>query len=241
MSFRKLPLALAALAAGNLLAFAAHAGVFSVSPVRIYMAPRDRAVAVTVVNEGDTELVIQADINTWSQKPDGTDELVLTEDLVLAPPILKLAPRARQVVRLALLKPADAANQTTYRLILREVPEAAPPKEGVRVPIALALSMPVFITPPGAKPDVNCQFKRVDAKSMDAICANTGNAYTQIRTVTLSRAGAPVAKFEGGQYVLPGARQTIRISAPDAIPQGTAQAQVEFDSGKPLAIEVSLP
>src|SRR5665647_2543281 len=68
---------------------AAHAGVFSVTPVRLYMTPRDRAIAVTLTNEGDSAVVLQADINSWSQKPDGTDELVLTEDLILAPPIIK--------------------------------------------------------------------------------------------------------------------------------------------------------
>ena len=63
------------------------------------------AVAITLTNEGDTEVALQADLYSWAQKPDGTDDLVLTEDLVVAPPIIKLAPRARQVVRLARLTP----------------------------------------------------------------------------------------------------------------------------------------
>lgn len=62
------------------------AGPFSVTPVRIYMAPKDKAVAVTITNEGDDELVMQADVYTWKQKPDGEDELVLTEDMLLSPP-----------------------------------------------------------------------------------------------------------------------------------------------------------
>ena len=37
----------------------AWAGAFTVTPVRIYMTPRDRAVALTVINEGDAELVLQ--------------------------------------------------------------------------------------------------------------------------------------------------------------------------------------
>ena len=60
------------------------AGVFSVTPVRIFMTPHDRAIAVTVTNEGDDELVMQADIYTWKQKADGTDDLQLSEDLILA-------------------------------------------------------------------------------------------------------------------------------------------------------------
>ena len=74
----------------------AFAGMFSVSPVRLFMQPRERAIAVTVTNESDEELVMQADVYLWKQKDGGEDELVLTEDMILNPPILKLAPRAKQ-------------------------------------------------------------------------------------------------------------------------------------------------
>ena len=80
------PAVLAALLAGTV--GTALAGAFTVTPVRIYMTPRDRAVALTITNEGDSELVIQADINVWSQDGQGRDRLELTEDLILAPPIV---------------------------------------------------------------------------------------------------------------------------------------------------------
>src|SRR5436305_14384118 len=111
----------------------AIAGVFSVSPVRIFMSPRDRAIAVTVTNEGDDELVMQADVYTWSQKPTGEDDLALSEDLILSPPILKLAPHSRQVVRLAMLTPPAGRSQSTYRLIMREIPEARQTPKAVQL------------------------------------------------------------------------------------------------------------
>src|SRR5689334_12010316 len=92
-------------AASGLLAPPAEAGIFSVSPVRIFMESRERATGVTVVNEGTEPLVMQAEIFQWKQKADGTDDLVPTQDLVLAPPILRLAAGERQVVRLANLRP----------------------------------------------------------------------------------------------------------------------------------------
>jgi fimbrial chaperone protein len=79
-------------------------GVFTVTPVRIYMTPQDRAIAVTVTNDGDETLVMQADIYEWKQKLNGEDDLTLSEDLFLSPPILKVAPKSRQVVRLARVK-----------------------------------------------------------------------------------------------------------------------------------------
>jgi fimbrial chaperone protein len=219
---------------------AATAGVFSVTPVRLYMTPRDRAIAVTLTNEADTEVVLQADINTWSQKPDGTDELVLTEDLILAPPIIKLAPKARQVVRLALLKPADASRQLTYRLIIREVPEVQP-APGIQVPIALALSMPVFITPPVAKRQVSCTVQRPEAKTVGLQCGNTGTAYAQIREAAVVRGEQALAKFEGGSYILPGASKVVSLKSEQPITAGEAKLVVTFDDGQSQTTAITLP
>jgi fimbrial chaperone protein len=222
-------------------ALPALAGSFSVTPVRIYMTPRDRAVAVTITNEGDTPVALQADINVWSQKPDGTDELVLTDDMVLSPPIIKLAPKARQVVRLALLKPADASRQLTYRLIVREVPEVTAPKGNtIEVPIALALSMPVFITPPPAKREVACTGGREGA-ALAITCANTGSAYAQIREILVQRGADTLARFEGGTYILPGARKSIGITSAQPISAGSATLKVTFDDGKDQSFAVTLP
>jgi fimbrial chaperone protein len=219
---------------------AASAGVFSVTPVRLYLTPRDRAIAVTLTNEGDTAVVLQADINTWSQKADGTDELVLTEDLILAPPIIKLAPKARQVVRLALLKPADASRQLTYRMIIREVPEALP-STSVEVPIALALSMPVFITPPVAKRLVACSAKLADARTVTLNCGNSGTAYAQIREASVTRGGQTLAKFEGGSYILPGASKAVNLKAEKDVSPGDAQLVVTFDDGQSQTNSIALP
>lgn len=224
------------------LAPTAWAGAFSVTPVRIYMTPRDRAVAVTIVNEGDAEVVLQADLSAWTQKPDGTDEQTPTEDIILSPPIIRLAPNARQVVRLALLKPADASRQLIYRMVLREVPEAlANQDKTIQLPIALALSMPVFITPPPAKRNMNCTAARGLAPDLTANCTNSGTAYAQVREILLKRGTLTLARFEGGTYVLPGAQKFMSLKGESSIAPGAAQLSVGFDDGKSQVFEVTLP
>ena len=219
----------------------ALAGVFSVTPVRIYMTPRDRAVAVTITNEGDSPVVLQADLHLWTQTAEGADELALTEDLILSPPIIKLTPKARQVVRLARLKPVDASRQLIYRLILRELPEVGAPKEaGLQVPIALALSMPVFITPPPAKADVACGASRTDAQSIAVSCANTGSAYAQVREILVKQGGQVVARFEGGAYILPGARLAIPVKPERAVLTGALQLTVTFDDGTSKTFDITV-
>jgi fimbrial chaperone protein len=226
MNAKRLFAGLLALAAAQ----CAWAGVFSVTPVRIYMTPKDRAIAVTITNEADEPVALQADIYEWRQAADGADELVPSEDLILAPPITKLAAKAKQVVRLARLMPPDASRQLTYRLILRELPEANLSK-GITVPVALALSMPVFITPPAAKPRVACDARREEGGAVFVYCANTGNAYTQVREVIANQNAQTVARFQGGAYVLPGARRRIALSAEKPIATGPLQLLVMYDDG----------
>jgi fimbrial chaperone protein len=221
-----------------LLATQAAAANFSVTPVRIYMKAQDRAVAVSIVNEGKAPVVLQADLYAWSQKADGTDDLVLTEDLILSPPIIKLGANAKQVVRLARLKPADASRQLTYRMVLREVPEAGPQKDSIQVPIALALSMRVFITPTPARRDMACEARRADAATLDVSCGNKGSAYAQVREVTVRSGEQVLGRFEGGVYILPGARKVVPVKAGSGLPGGKLQVSVTYDDGRAEVFEV---
>lgn len=220
----------------------ADAGVFSVTPVRIYMTPRDRAIAVTLTNEGNTEVVLQADVYEWKQKPDGTDDLVLSEDMILAPPIIKLAPLARQVVRLARTQPPPAGQQLTYRLVVREIPEARPPAEGVQLQVALAFSLPVFITPPGAKRQLSCDVERIAPDKVAAVCENNGNAYAQPVDFVLAGEAGLLAKRDTGGYILPGTKRRFELTAAQArVAGGRLRMTVTQDDASQQVFDVVLP
>lgn len=220
----------------------AEAGAFSISPVRIHMTARERIVAVSFSNEGESEVALQAELYAWGQSEDGADSLQPTEDLMVAPPILRLAPKARQVVRLALLRPADPLRQLTYRLIVREVPELTQPKDQtIQVPITLALSMPVFITPPHAKRLLECEVQRPDAQTLGTRCTNQGSAYAQVRSVIFRRDDKELARFEGGTYILPGSGRFIQTKADPLPTPGPAEMEVQFDDGTVQSHAVTLP
>jgi fimbrial chaperone protein len=230
------------LAAGVAGVLPAGAAQFTITPVRIFMTPRDRAVAVTVTNDSDEEVVMQADLFTWKQRPDGSDDLQPTEDLILTPPILKLAPRARQVVRLARLSGAPAAEQQTYRLVVREVPEARSTNQ-LQLQVALAFSLPVFVSPPGVKRDLRCQLERAAADQVRAVCSNTGTAYAQIRGLELFDArGARLAARESGGYLLPSIRRSFELRATEGrIPAGNVKLQVALDDGSLQSFDAAIP
>ena len=222
----------------------AFAGPFSVSPVRIYMGTRDRATAITITNEGDEELVMQADLYSWKQKPNGEDDLVLTEDMILSPPIIKIAPKSRQVVRLAMLRPRPPGEQLTYRMIVREIPEAkSVVDKNLQLNISLAFSMPVFITPNGVKRNLSCVTERAEAAgTIKAVCENTGNAYAQPRKLVLnSAAGEKLAGVDMGGYILPGNKRSFDlVDSNGKVAAGKAKLVVTQDDNVPQTFEVNV-
>ena len=220
----------------------AAAGEFSVTPVRIFMTPRDRAVAVTVTNEGDEEVVMQAEVYAWGQKPDGSDELTQTDDLILTPPILKLAPKSRQVVRLARLVPPPASGEQTYRMIIREIPEARE-RPGITMQVALAFSMPIFITTPTAKRDLRCVPERSSANTVKVKCDNSGTAYAQIRSIEITDpAGKEIAVRPIAGYLLPKVHRDFDVTKQDGrIPGGPVKVQLALDDGTMQSIDATLP
>ena len=219
------------------------AGQFSVSPVRIYMAPKDRAIAITVTNESDEQLVMQADLYEWRQKPSGEDELTLTDEIFLSPPILKMAPKSRQVVRLArVTKPQQDDRETTYRMIVREIPEAQPPTKDSVVQIALAFSMPVFIAPKNAKANLDCGVTRLATNKVQVNCANSGNAHSHPVSFLLSTAsGSKLAEQGNGAYILPNIKRVFELKREDGnIPAGKAKLAVALADGTTQNFDVMI-
>lgn len=218
---------------GACFAAPACAGNFSVTPVRVYMASRERATAIAVTNGGDEELVMQADIYEWKQTPDGKDQLSLSEDLILSPPILKMAPRSRQVVRLISLIAPVKDRQRTYRMTVREIPQAKPAGDDLQLQIALAFSIPIFMTPPGAKAKLDCTLARVAPDAAKAICQNTGTAASHPTALRISHSAlGNLASQDSGAYILPGVRRSFDLKRKDgSIPGGRITLDVSMSDG----------
>lgn len=218
---------------------AACAGSFMVSPVRIFMSLRDRAVALEVTNTGAASVTLRAELNAWTQTTAGEDQLAPTDDIVLSPPVLKLAPGDRQVVRLVRLVPANPARQATYRMLLREVREPGQTSQGVGMNIQLVLSIPIFVSPPSAARAIECGAAARSSEAVRFTCANRGSAYAQITGATVTQAGREVARLAGPAYLLPGSERTLAARGSGA--PGAAQLVVTFDDRRARAFELALP
>lgn len=117
----------------------AAAGTLQVNPVLVEVGTGHRTGSVTVTNEEDAPVTIRAYALDWHQDG-GEDVYAESEAVIVSPPVFTIAPHATQIVRVGLRRPSAAP--TPYRLIIEEVPEAAPPGSGIRV--ALRLNLPLY-------------------------------------------------------------------------------------------------
>lgn len=249
---------------------AAHAGNFSVAPVRIFLKPTERSTAITINNYSDTELLLETEITSWKLNTDGTFNEQLSDDMVVSPPQMRLAPRARQVIRVARVIPVTPGEQMTYRLLVREVPQAGSAGTGYNIGLSLAFSLPIFITPAGFKHNVSCKLIATSAASLIvpfatspaqasstltskqsepqpifiAQCDNAGKAQTFITSVKFFDAAGEVATSKQPGYTLANSGRPFPIFKTNealALPQGSLRMVISHDDNTQQTVNVTLP
>ena len=197
----------AALLATGMLAAAdeAAASALSVAPIRIELSSATRTAVLTVRNQEDSPVVVQARPAAWSQAQD-EDQLADTHDLLVTPPIFTVPPRGQQVLRVALLHDPDASRELDYRLVLSEVPQAAAPETtGLRV--ALRITLPVFVAAQThAAADLTWSHRWLADGTLEVAAQNRGSAHIQIVDFDVLSAGhsTPGLHTDTPHYLLPG-------------------------------------
>lgn len=209
----------------------AWAGSFRVNPVRLALSKATATTSVDVTNTGQQATVVQAVLKKWTQR-DGGNVYTATRALLATPPIFKIAPEHRQVVRVGLLVPPANDVETAYRLFLTEVPPAPHPGF-VGLQIALRVSIPIFVAPIAGKaaPRLVWRLRHAGENRIEVIAVNDGSGHARVTDLSLgaSISGPALAQLKGGNgYVLPHAEHIWKLS----YSAGIRQAQVLFVRGK---------
>jgi len=236
---------LASTAVLGLSAAQARAGTFSISPLRVELSSQVQTGALTLRNQEDAPVVVQAEGLLWEQS-DGEDRLTPTRDVLVSPAVFTVPANGSQLIRVALRRPADAGRELSYRLILTEVPQQASP-DLTGLNLALRLSLPIFVAPAAsAEPQLEWTATR-DADGAIALTArNAGSAHARVLSFTVAPAtgAGPTVDERVTAYILPGQVRTwtLENNQNEGIPstdsrrlrvKGTTEAG-EFEAEVPL-------
>jgi fimbrial chaperone protein len=214
-------------------ALPASASTFNISPIRAELTPAHRTEALTIMNADDSPVVVQIRVVRWSQKG-GAELLEDTRELLATPPVLQIPANGQQIIRVALRREPDPAQELTYRVIFEEVPQAAP-KDFVGLRVALRLSIPVFIAPAHGKANAELawQSRWLPNGQVELAATNTGSAHLQITDFEAQFPGSLMPlRGIASKYVLPGSRMSWTLTPPaDASRQGAIPIRGHSDQG----------
>jgi fimbrial chaperone protein len=201
-----------------LAALPAAASTFNIAPIRAELGVGHRTEALTLTNVEDEPVVVDVRVVAWSQR-NGQEQLDETRELLVTPPVLQIPAKGEQIIRVALRREADPAQELTYRVIFDEVPQAAPVAfNGLRV--ALRLSVPVFVAPSRgrAAPNVAWDAHALADGGLEIAATNRGTGHLQISDFDMQWPGVKDG-LHGmtSKYVLPGSRITWTLKARESI------------------------
>ncbi|MHA4869253.1 fimbrial biogenesis chaperone [Duganella sp. PWIR1] len=232
---------IAGLMMAQVLAWPALAANLQISPVMINLRAGQGAAGINMQNLGETPVYGQVRVYQWEQK-DGDDVLTPTQDVVASPPIIQIAPKTSQVIRLVRRSDQLPVSELCYRILIDEIPkEENTPGSGVD--IRLRYSVPLFVLPADdrAAPALAWAVYRKEGGWMLRV-RNSGTQRAQIGALELSNAAGQQFVIAPGLfgYVLAGKVREWRLPTPgDADLNGTLAVKANINARPSSASTVS--
>ncbi|WP_443969461.1 fimbrial biogenesis chaperone [Sphingobium sp. CR28] len=218
-------------------ASAAHAsGAVLVWPVDPVIEHDQQAVALWLENRGSKASLLQVRILAWTQV-DGEDRYADQEEIVGTPPMIRIEPGKRQMVRLTRAVPMSPGVERAFRVLIDEIPANASPAAAdedapsVGVRLQFRYSIPLFVYGEGlwwkprgdrqrnpasaGQPALSWRIVRRDGKPYLEI-GNTGPVHARLTGVRFTHGGEAMTLAEGLLgYVLAGS--SLRRPLPEAV------------------------
>lgn len=182
------------------------ASELSVNPVRLYVSKDEPITTLTLKNNGQKTVLVQLTPLRWLQAVDAI-KTVDTGDLLVTPVIFQLPPQKSQLIRIAFKAKFDARYETTYRLLVSELPIAEISDKASGLHVLLQLSLPVFAEP--IAPIRESLIWRIQQKDGQTWlnATNTGNTVVLLNAISgksLQGQAFAIGKKTGLDYLFPG-------------------------------------
>jgi fimbrial chaperone protein len=207
-----------------LLAFAlpVRAAEFELSPTRVRLDARHLVDTVQVGNSGASPLGFEVTVARWRMDADGAWQLEPSDDLVVHPLLLEIAPGSKARLRVGLLVPPTDPGEAAYRIELHEQPSAGAATSGSGVRMLTRISLPVFVSGGDAgKPAPILRAARWQGDALAFSLGNEGTAFLPPQALSLQLLAADGSVLQRqqlqGNYVLAGASLPLRVHAAAAL------------------------
>ncbi|UNK41423.1 molecular chaperone [Luteimonas sp. S4-F44] len=203
-------------------------------PVNPTIRHDEQATALWIENQGRTTAHLQLRVFEWHQT-DGEDTYRPQQAVVGSPPMTRIAPGQRQLVRLTrTAEAAPGAGELAYRIVVDEIPvqpvEETPAGTPVGVRFQFRYSIPLFVNGDAADqeaPQLAWELERRDGQVF-LLVHNRGLRHARLTGLGFRRPGGAHVPLEDVQlgYVLAGSFARWPL-ADAAQTDGTLEAHIE--------------
>ncbi|MEJ4045605.1 fimbrial biogenesis chaperone [Erwinia sp. SLM-02] len=186
-------------------------------PIDPKIASDEKATELWMENRGDNTTLMQVRVFLWQQK-NGQDQYQTQQQVLASPPMVRIEPGKKQLIRLVKQTPVPAGEETAFRILIDEIPSpqaqnTAPNQAGLN--FQMRYTVPLFVYGNGAsaasnKPQLAWQLVNKDGHQALEI-TNQGNGHARLSHVSLG--GRTVSDSLLG-YVLPHSSNTFPLSFP---------------------------
>lgn len=225
-------------------------------PIDPVLEADQQASALWLENRGNETANLQIRVFAWSQS-NFDDQYQNQRDVIGSPPVARIEPGQKQLVRLTRTRDVPPGQELAYRIIIDEIPAAKPPagspadgKTAAAIQFQMRYSVPLFAYGPGlwskddparqrdpkgaGLPDLSWRKVNEGGRTFIEI-RNRGAVHARLTDVIARQGGQAKPVVEGLMgYVLPGA--SMRWPVPDAL-ASTQELQARIN-GAPQAQSV---
>ena len=208
---------------------------FTLSPVRIHFEAKQRTDIINIKNNSQEEIKLQVSNYSWSQDQQAKDVLAETDDLIVFPKLLSIAPGQTSLLRIG-KRVAATEQEQLYRVFIEELPDLnQAPSAQTTVRTLTKAGIPVFITPHKVQAEGELRGLSLTAGAVDLAMHNTGNVHFMIHSIRIKgvdEAGNTILEREAaGWYLHPSHSKTYSLTIPrqDCLKMHTIEAEVTTD------------
>lgn len=158
-------------------------------PIDPAINPEEKASELWLENRGNTTTMMQVRVFGW-QQINGQEQYQTQQQVVASPPMVRMEPGQKQLVRLIKQTPPAAGKELAYRVVLDEIPTPRQPGENqAGLTFQMRYSVPLFVYGDGlntdsARPDLSWQQVNEGGKRWLQL-TNRGTGHARLSNVTI--------------------------------------------------------
>lgn len=217
----------------------AYALDLGIAPLRLGLDATQMADSVTVTNNGQHKVAMQAEALAWSQDGRGQTQLSATDVVLAVPPIFELEAGESQLIRVGLLQANQSIAELPFRLLLTELASPLSGQGPIGLKMRTRVSLPMFVKPLGfVSADLVLEaFMLTDGEARLRLL-NSGQAHARLERLELLDLGPmdAVITKDLAAYILPGTSREFRIRVPEQ--QSIGYVRIHTSQSEPVELSV---